>query len=370
MDLHKLIRELIDIRNEVEHDLKIAASASAREVLVSLEKRADKVGRAWSKSWIGDQANLYYRDFKRPPPDEEFDQLSGKLLRDQSSWVQYSNEDVLSRINEGLDVRGVERATKIANKCTLTFKERKGDVISILEIADSQENSYINGIRMAINDVRIPAENQILNELAPNGIITRDILALSKGPRTPPHLRLFAQTASVRQGIDALSSLNKNIEKAVKHFQRTTKEGTSDLRNEDNIYIGHGRSPQWREFKDFLQDRLGLEWDEFERVPTAGFTITDRLSKMLDSSRFAFLVLTAEDETAEGKMQARMNVIHEAGLFQGRLGFDRAIILLEEGCEEFSNKHGLVHIPFSIGNIKSTFEEVRRVLEDRGIISR
>jgi predicted nucleotide-binding protein len=36
-----------------------------------------------------------------------------------------------------------------------------------------------------------------------------------------------------------------------------------------------------------------------------------------------------------------MNVVHEAGLFQGRLGFTRAIIMLEEGCEEFSNIEGL-----------------------------
>jgi hypothetical protein len=49
-----------------------------------------------------------------------------------------------------------------------------------------------------------------------------------------------------------------------------------------------------------------------------------RIAQMLDAPAIAFLVLTAEDETADGKVQARMNVIHEAGLFQGRLGFNRA----------------------------------------------
>jgi len=47
--------------------------------------------------------------------------------------------------------------------------------------------------------------------------------------------------------------------------------------------------------------------------------------------------MTAEEEKADGKMQARMNVVHEAGLFQGRLGFSRAIVMLEKGCDEFSN---------------------------------
>ena len=67
-------------------------------------------------------------------------------------------------------------------------------------------------------------------------------------------------------------------------------------------------------------------------------------------------------------MRARMNVVHEAGLFQGRLGFKKAIILLEEGCEEFSNIEGLGHIPFPPGHISSAFEQVRRVLERESII--
>jgi predicted nucleotide-binding protein len=66
-------------------------------------------------------------------------------------------------------------------------------------------------------------------------------------------------------------------------------------------------------------------------------------------------------------MNARLNVIHEAGLFQGRLGFQKAIILLEEGCEEFSNIHGLGQIRFPDGNISAKFEEIRKVLEREGI---
>ncbi|MGH2442129.1 MAG: TIR domain-containing protein, partial [Chloroflexota bacterium] len=65
---------------------------------------------------------------------------------------------------------------------------------------------------------------------------------------------------------------------------------------------------------------------------------------------------------------ARRNVIHEAGLFQGRLGFERAIILLEEGCEEFSNIHGLGQLRFPRGRISAVFDDVRRVLEREGLL--
>ena len=89
---------------------------------------------------------------------------------------------------------------------------------------------------------------------------------------------------------------------------------------------------------------------------------------MLDESCMAFLIMTGEDEQADGSLRARENVIHEAGLFQGRLGFERAIILLEEDCKDFSNIHGLIHIPFPKGKIEAVFEEIRKVLQRESIL--
>ena len=135
-----------------------------------------------------------------------------------------------------------------------------------------------------------------------------------------------------------------------------------------SVFIGHGRSPLWRELKDFVQDRLGLPWDEFNRVPVAGVTNVERLDQMLDDAGISLLILTAEDERTDGRVSARQNVVHEAGLFQGRLGFSRAIMLLEEGCEEFSNIAGRGQIRFPAGNISAVFEEVRRVVEREGFV--
>ena len=111
-----------------------------------------------------------------------------------------------------------------------------------------------------------------------------------------------------------------------------------------------------------------MPYDEFNRVPVAGITNIARLSEMLDAAACAFVIMTGEDEQADGKVQARTNVIHEVGLFQGRLGFTKAIVLLEEGCEEFSNIQGLGQIRFSKGNISAKFEEIRQVLEREGVI--
>lgn len=129
------------------------------------------------------------------------------------------------------------------------------------------------------------------------------------------------------------------------------------------VFIGHGSSPVWLTLKNFLTERLKIESDEFNAESVAGISTTERLQGMLDHAWFAFLVMTGDDRHADGDAHARENVIHEVGLFQGRLGFERAIILLEDGCSEFSNIHGLTTIRFPKGNLEPAYERIRHVLK-------
>ena len=117
--------------------------------------------------------------------------------------------------------------------------------------------------------------------------------------------------------------------------------------------------------KDFIEGTLGLPYEEINRVSTAGQFTGNRLKEMLDESCMAFLIMTGEDEQADGSLHARENVIHEAGLFQGRLGFERAIILLEDDCKEFSNIHGLIYIPFPKGKHAGSFRGYSQCVETR-----
>ncbi len=161
--------------------------------------------------------------------------------------------------------------------------------------------------------------------------------------------------ATFIQRTEQLSRLIEDLEAAISN-------SVSPLRGR-RIFIGHGHSPLWRELKDFIADRLRLPWDEFNREEVAGYTTSERLQTMLSQAAFAFLIMTAEEEHRDATVHARPNVIHEVGLFQGRLGLQRAIVLLEEGCSEFSNIRGLTYIGFPRGDIAARFENVRRVLE-------
>ncbi|MBA8033820.1 nucleotide-binding protein [Citrobacter freundii] len=162
-----------------------------------------------------------------------------------------------------------------------------------------------------------------------------------------------------------LESLNAVILAAKYQYENST---LNKANSGDRVFIGHGRSHMWRELKDYINDNLKLPWDEFNRTPVAGLPTIARLSEMLNNAGIAFLVMTAEDEQQNGSVNARMNVVHEIGLFQGKLGFEKAIVLLEEGCSEFSNINGLGQIRFPKDNISAVFHLIREVLERENML--
>jgi predicted nucleotide-binding protein len=135
------------------------------------------------------------------------------------------------------------------------------------------------------------------------------------------------------------------------------------------VFIGHGRSQLWARVRMYFQDELGLATVTYESKSHTGESIVPVLEEMLDQATFAVLILTAEDETRGDTRRARQNVVHEAGLFQGRLGFKKAVLLIQDGVETFTNVDGLQHISFSGEAVEQTFYELQRVLKREGQIS-
>lgn len=197
--------------------------------------------------------------------------------------------------------------------------------------------------------------------------MTRDSEEIAKGRRVPVHVQFLSPFSSINANKSRLLDIAGILRNAI---EATTlyEPGSNGVAVRQKVFIGHGRSEHWRVLKDFLHERLGLEYEEFNRVSVAGINTQERLAEMLDQCGFAFLLLAAEDLHGDGSLHARENVIHESGLFQGRLGWRKAIILLEEDCTEFSNIIGLGQIRFAKSNIASCFEEVRRVLEREGFL--
>lgn len=153
------------------------------------------------------------------------------------------------------------------------------------------------------------------------------------------------------------------IQRVFKVFEDAVATGGPPWKSQVKIFIGHGRDPQWKELRGHLEDDHGLEVVAYEIGARAGRATKEILEEMLEKSSFALLVMTGEGQDAEGELHARENVIHEVGLFQGKLGFRRAIVLLEEGTTEFSNIKGIEQIRFKKSLIREKFGEVYATLE-------
>lgn len=358
---------------------KVASAADGDDIakpLSALEEAARTIGRSFSGSWQGYHSRVYYADLSPPPPGAHFSQEWGLMdtylssLGSRGDWREYTAEDIQRRIRKLAGEPILDNAHKAADAASKTFEFTKSEINSILQNElEERSDGFLETLKKEVEKLKPLSAFEIVQHLFPKGqIITRDTVVLGQGAQVPPHMHIVSEVQAIRHAFAICQTASEIATKAASHLERTSRRRKTAERIGTNVFIGHGQSYAWRDLKDFLQDRLRLPWDEFNRVPVAGVTNIARLSEMLDAAAIAFLVMTAEDEMADGAVQARMNVVHEAGLFQGRLGFTKAVVMLEDGCEQFSNIEGLGQIRFPRGNISAAFEEVRRVLEREELI--
>jgi predicted nucleotide-binding protein len=342
----------------------------------AIEYACVEAGETFSGSYLGYHSRVYYEDFELPPSDAFFD-VEGGLLHEihgsntRGKWIKYSKEQVVRSILDKADIDDFTDLEKIKNQRIESFEEIQTLMRSIESRLKARgKDPFVEGQLNNAKALRIrtPAdfEEDSVRHLQ---IDSQDTIALQEGIQIPPHLLLRARSLALREPYILAGKLEKIARSVSRHLESEVAPIIPAVKKQGGkIFIGHGHSLVWRVLKDFLKEDLGLEPDEFNHQPPEGTSIVERLRQMLDEACFAFVVLTAEDTRGDDKLYPRMNVIHEAGLFQGRLGFEKAILLVEEGCEKFSNIDGLVVIPFSPGKIESAFEKVRKKLKADNLI--
>ncbi len=372
--MSELTSELRVIFEELESAARRLEDSTLLKPVDALDKSANEVAKAWGHSWLGYQSRVYYAGLQSPPPGAHFSSewafVELHTMGTRGNWRQFPDGAVEAEIRRRAGDPDTSSAQAESDRVRKVFQQSRDDVISILRTAMSKhDDPFLDKLREEAEQERALTAGEIIHHMRPSGeMMTRDMIALSQGLWTPPHVSILAEALAIRAPKTACESLANIARRAFSHLERTEKKQADARRIGTNVFIGHGRPKEWMDLRDFIKDRMRLPWDEFNRIAVAGIPNTVRLSTMLDAAAIAFLVLTAEDERADGKLQARMNVVHEAGLFQGRLGFTRAIILLEEGCEEFSNIEGLGQIRFPKNNIRAAFHDVQLVLEREGLI--
>jgi predicted nucleotide-binding protein len=362
------------IFNLVDKLSEIAEKLPSEE-LEKLEEAACDIGKAWSGSWLGYQSRVYYKNLSPVPAGAHFSIADGlyksHISETSGNWVEYTSESLINHILKKGNISDLQPFVDNAKEVNEIFEDIQSDLLSLLTPVTIryEKDTFIQDLTEKIKKEKITSRSTYLQVLRPTGHYSSgDYNAIQGGVQTPPHFSVIADVLQIKGVYKSCATLGKYARRMASYLESQASKEDYSKRIGTRVFIGHGRSHVWKNLKDFIQDRLHLPWDEFNRIPVAGQTNITRLSTMLDNAAIAFIVMTAEDEQADQKLHARMNVIHEAGLFQGRLGFEKAILLLEEGCEEFSNVQGLGQIRFPKGKIETKFEDIRQVLERENLI--
>jgi hypothetical protein len=209
----------------------------------------------------------------------------------RGQWREFDPEEVESTIYQLANSPNLEPARAAAADADRTFDQAKAEVVSILEIELSQAaDPFLSRLKRDLEKLEPMSSYDIAQQLSPKGqLMTRDTLAVGQGNKVPPHISVITDTLSIKQSFNICKAAADICIKAASHMERKSRKKVAADRIGTNVFIGHGRSLAWREVKDFLQDRLGLPWDEFNRVPVAGVTNIARLSEMLDAAAIALL---------------------------------------------------------------------------------
>jgi predicted nucleotide-binding protein len=338
------------------------------------QERIDRLENSHSRSWFGDHSSTYYQGFQSPPSGRSFDVewgfVSGYSGSHNLGWNIYSRDEIRGFVFEEIGEDIFHSLHKFEDKITTDFSNLHDQIIDTLELTEKQfkETSisrYITRIREDLSPYNFG--DFINSRLRGTPNMTRDSEEIAKGQIVPVHVQYQSTIRSIEINKRRLRDLANSLRNVIEIFN-LSKPAQQSIPDSNRIFIGHGRSMQWRVLKDFIKDRLGLPYDEFNRVSTAGVGTQERLGEMLLHCEFAFLILTGEDFHDDKSLHARENVVHEAGLFQGKLGWRKAIVVLEDGFEEFSNISGLGEFGFPKGNIGAVFEDIRAVLEREGVV--
>ncbi len=132
----------------------------------------------------------------------------------------------------------------------------------------------------------------------------------------------------------------------------------NDHRTEELVFIGHGRSNEWKKVRDFLRDTKKLNVEYYENDLRVGKQVSNILKKLVADATIAVLVLTGDDKGEDEIFRPRSNVMYEVGMFENALGAEKTIILLEEGCEDPANLSGVQKLKFEKDSIESIFGDL------------
>ncbi|KKL50974.1 hypothetical protein LCGC14_2300160, partial [marine sediment metagenome] len=161
-------------------------------------------------------------------------------------------------IHERADNPSLEHDEELARVAADTFDEVRSAALSLAHAElDIDEDKFIAGLVEKIDAAKMLDSSDYLKHWSPGGkLISRDMRAIEGGNVAPPHFTVLAKAHELTFPFEACKELRKLILTLANHVRNLEGKQVIEERVGTNIFIGHGQSLFWREFKDFVNDRL------------------------------------------------------------------------------------------------------------------
>lgn len=186
----------------VEGDALLPALTAADEIGGRLRSAVNDLGRAWSRSWVGWHASMYFGDFDEPDLGESFDGEWGQF---GPGWRKRTVDDVQAEVERRAHATLDAFARSVNDLRQRAEPMRRRVVASLLPICDhlGLEREAAEVAALAEKRWTIPP-GDFLQMLAPGQIMSRDSQAVHEGMGTPPHLSVETVIASGQATLAAI----------------------------------------------------------------------------------------------------------------------------------------------------------------------
>lgn len=205
---------------------KHSQSAEIQEAIESLWSAAYSVNRSWSGSCIGYHANVYYRDFEPPPPEQNFSVewgITGGMFGSQGEWMERDPEDVQQVIYERAGVSDDAVLVDFNDRVGERFEEQRFMVLSVLSALSKRlgPDDFLSLTRAKTDRMTLSTFSDLVSSLMPKGqLSTRDQRAVMEGSCIPRHYHVLARVMQTKKIIEAIGQLQTLVNTIRQHVVR------------------------------------------------------------------------------------------------------------------------------------------------------
>ena len=247
--------ELFEVARRFE---RAAAPGGDPKVSRPIQARVDaanRVAAAHSGSWLGYHSRVYQEKLEARPGavfDNQWGLTRYDLGDSRGTRGEFDPEVVRAHIRSAsgeADFGAIEQAARASYQL---FDEARSELVSTLHAYDAGPDSYLGKLLEEAEKLDSLSERDALLAFRPSGqFMTRDTVAITAGVQTPPHIEVLAEMVELTTVFDAAGRGRDIASRAASHIERIERRRARSGRVGTTVFIGHGRSPLWRELKDF-----------------------------------------------------------------------------------------------------------------------